>query len=105
MSARSRQVALAAAPAGARLAQDVCDAAGRVLIAAGTELTASALASLRQRGISQVHIEEPLSAAEFEARRAAVARRLAHLFRRERGTPLMDRLHDAVLAYRLEQLR
>ena len=105
MSAGSRRIDLAAATAGVRLALDVCDGAGRVLIAAGTELSESSLASLRQRGISQLHIEVPVSEAELEVRRQAVVQRLGHLFRRARGNPLMDRLYDAVLAYRLEQLR
>ena len=105
MSAGSRRIDLAAATPGARLALDVCDASGRVLMAAGTELSESALASLRKRGVSQLHIEVSMSEAELEACRQAAAQRLAHLFRRTQGNALMERLHDAVLAYRLEQLR
>ena len=57
------------------------------------------------RGDSELQAGEPLSEQELAVRRAAVAQRVAHLFRREQDNALMLRLRDAVLAYRLEQLR
>lgn len=100
-----RIVALDRLPEGARLAADVCDAGGHTLLAAGTELGAAAVVSLRKRGVSRVRIEETVSAEELAARRAALAARLAHLFRDTEDDPLMSRLHQVVLAYRLEQPR
>lgn len=100
-----KRMAVDAAKPGMRLALDVCDGAGRVLVAAGAELGAAMLASLSARGIAEIAVEEALSAVEIEARRQAAVARLAYLFRRVEDDPLMARLHDAVRAYRLEQLR
>ena len=105
MNARSRTIPLDQAEAGNVLAVDVCDSAGHTLLAAGAQLSAASIASLRQRGIAAVCIEQPMSEAELAALRAAAAQRLDHLFRRTTDDPLMNRLHDAVLAFRLEQLR
>lgn len=105
MNGRGRIVTLDQAPMDARLAGDVYDRSGRVLLAAGATLGAATIVSLRQRGVAQVCIEEALSEQELAARRAAVAGRLDRLFRHEQDNPLMMYLHDAVLAYRLEQLQ
>lgn len=105
MSAKGRTVPLDEAVAGDELALDVCDSAGHTLLAAGASLSAGSIASLRQRGVAAVCIAQQFSAAELAAQRDAAAQRLDHLFRRTREDPLMNRLHDAVLAYRLEQLR
>ena len=104
MSMGIKQVALTEAKAGTRLARDIQDAMGRVLMSAGTELTETSLASLQKRGIPHLDIEEPLSDQELSEQRQAVTQRLAHLFRRKQNTPLTARLYDAVLAYHLEQL-
>ncbi len=105
MSAPGKSIPLDQAEADAVLAADVLDAAGHTLLAAGARLSASSIASLRQRGIAAVCIEQPMTAAELEAQRAAAGRRLDHLFRHASDDPLMNRLHDAVLAFRLEQWR
>jgi diaminopimelate epimerase len=106
MNARGRRIALDEAAAGETLALDVCDAGGHTLLAAGTGLAAAAVAALRRRGVTHVHVvAEPPGAEELAARRAAAMQRLDHLFRRTQGNALMARLQDAVLAFRLEQLR
>lgn len=105
MNARSKTIPLDQAEAGAVLAVDVCDAAGHTLLAAGALLSVASIASLRQRGITAVSIEQPMTEAELAAQRAAAVQRLDHLFRRTGDDPLMNRLRDAVLALRLEQLR
>lgn len=89
---------------GMRLGADVQDAQGAVLLAAGAELTDSLLAALRRRGITQicVHEEEQLSESQREARREAVAARLAHLFRRALESEADRQLYDSVRDYRLE---
>lgn len=105
MSHLAQAVSLENAPEGARLAADIRDAEGRVLLAQGSELSAGTIASLHSRGVRQVQIVQEASAEELAARREAVVQRLARLFRDTQGDPLMVRLHDAVLAYRLEQLK
>lgn len=101
----SQAITLDKVPEGARLAADVRDAEGRVLLVGGTELSAGAIASLHGRGVRQVQIVQEASAEELSARREAVVQRLAHLFRDTQGDPLMVRMHEAVLAYRMEQLK
>lgn len=105
MNARARSIPLNETAAGEVLAVDVCDDGGRTLLAAGTSLTAASIASLRQRGVTGVRVERPVGAEELAAQREEQIRRLDHLFRHVREDALMNRLHDAVLAFRLEQLR
>ena len=105
MSNMVRKIALELVPVGARVAIDVCDAKDSVLIAAGTELNQSSLSVLKQRGITQLHIEIAISAEEAAVQRKEVVQRLAHLFRFCNNDPLMRRLHDVVKEHRLEQLK
>lgn len=107
MIARVHSVSLQDAQPGMVLAAPVQDSAGNDLLAEGTELTAALLASLLRRGVASVQVvaEERLSETELASRRKMVAERLDFLFRNARGDALMENLHDAVLQYRLEQLR
>lgn len=91
---------------GMRLAFEVCDPGGNVLLAAGAELTAAMLPSLAKRGVKQVRVEveEILSPEELAARREALVRRLDRLFQHEEEDPLLDRLKEIVLNYRLRGL-
>lgn len=97
---------LAQARPGMLLAVALCDGAGTELLAAGTELTETLLASLARRGVTHLQVagEEQPTPAELAARRTAVAARLDFLFRKAGGDPLMAALRDALLAYRLEEL-
>lgn len=94
-----------AAP-GMRLGEDVRDAQGAVLLAAGGELSESLLEALRRRGIQEVCVaqEETLSEAEREARREVVRARLSHLFRGAGADGADRQLFETVLGYRLGQL-
>lgn len=105
MNGPARTLPLDGVIAGARLAADVCDAAGRVLLATGTELSDAALNSLRQRGVPHVTVAEPLSDAELAELRADVVKRVEHLFRNTTGDPIMRGMHDAVLAHHLKRLQ
>ena len=105
MSGQGKALKLDQVSVGARLATDLLDPGGHVLLSAGAELTASALQSLRQRGVTQVQIEEELDEVGRALRRRAVTQRLAELFRAAGDDPLMNRLHEAVLAYRMEQMK
>lgn len=91
---------------GMCLAFEVCDPSGAVLLAAGAELTAALLPSLAKRGVKQVQVEveETLSPEELAARREAVVRRLDRLFQHEGDDPLLDRLKEIVVSYRLRGL-
>ncbi|MDP2834628.1 MAG: hypothetical protein Q8Q28_15265 [Pseudomonadota bacterium] len=91
---------------GMVLGADLCDAYGATLLAAGSELSATQIASLRRRDVRQVVIEvrEIVSEAEREARRDEIRARLRHLFRRT-GEGEADRvLYQTLLEYRLEQV-
>lgn len=106
MNPGGRRIALDEDAAGETLALDVCDAAGHTLLAAGTALSAVTVAALHKRGVTHVHVvAESPGAEELAAQRAAAMQRLDRLFRHTQGNPLMARLQDAVLAFRLEQLR
>lgn len=99
-------LSLQRATPGMRLGADVRDAHGAVLLAAGTELTESLLAALRRRGITEIGVleVEQLSESQREARREAVAARLAHLFRRGGESEADRQLFDSVRDYRMESL-
>lgn len=89
---------------GMVLGADIHDDHGATLLAAGTELNESHLASLRRRDVRQAVIEarEVLSEAEREARREEVRARLHYLFRHA-GEGEADRvLYQTILEYRLE---
>lgn len=106
MPVKIRSLELSQATPGMILAAPLCDAAGSSLLAEGTELTATLLASLARRGVTLVRIaeEERLSAEELAVRRAAVSARLEFLFRGG-DDPLRMALYKTVLDYRLESLR
>lgn len=95
------------AAAGMRLAVDLRDDSGAILLAAGSELSGALLNALGRRGIERVVVidESALNAEDGEARREAIRTRLAHLFRRAGGSEADRLLFEALLAYRLEQLR
>lgn len=102
----AKVLSLDQAQPGMRLAFELYDPCGAVLLAAGAELTASLLPSLAKRGVKQVQVqvEEILSPEELTARRETVARRLDGLFPPPGEDPLLDRLKAVVLDYRLRGL-
>ncbi len=95
------------AEAGMRLAVDLRDGSGAILLAAGSELSGALLTALGRRGIKRVVVvnESALAGEDREARSEAIRTRLAHLFRRAGGSEADRMLFEALLDYRLEQLR
>lgn len=99
-----KNIKLQQACAGQILANEVSDAQGHCLMAAGVELSTANLARLQKRGIEILTVwgEQQLSEAEITAQQLAIESRLAHRFRQMRDNPEMHRLHDILLAYRME---
>jgi hypothetical protein len=91
---------------GMILGKEVRGAQGALLLAAGTVLGEQEIEALGKQRVEQVLIAtgQAMSPEEQAALRAAVEQRIHHLFRKSGDNPLMARLRDAVLAYRLEQL-
>lgn len=83
--------------AGDRLAEDVLDARGGLVLAAGSELNDHLLLRLARLGLEELAVEDTKPALDEAVVREAVARRFA----RWRGDDLMGRLQDVVLRYRL----
>ncbi len=89
---------------GMVLGADLRDAHGATLLAVGTELSESHLASLQRRDVRQavIAVRVELSEAEWETRRDEIRARVRHLFRRT-GEGEADRvLYQTILEYRLE---
>jgi hypothetical protein len=100
---RIEQRALDEIEPGIHLAAAVSDSAGGVLLAAGAELTSGLIASLQRRGISHVPVAVKTSCSpeELSVQREQVKSRIIWLFRNG-ADPLMSKLYEAVLEYRLE---
>ena len=100
-------VPLAQAQAGMKLAADVCDAGGNSLLAAGAELTEGLIGSLQRRGVLHIQIaeDEVLTPEQLAARRAEVVAHVDAMFRKSGIDPLMAKLRETLLEYRLETLR
>lgn len=92
---------------GMRVALAVADAAGRVLLPAGAEITESTIASLRRREIEQVSVELEVEddPAALEARRQQVVAQLDRLFRRAGQGAETRALYQTVAQYRMERSR
>lgn len=93
--------------AGMRLAASVYDPAGKILLAKNTELNESMIASLARREIAhvQVEVEAFLSGNDIALQKEQILGRIAHLFRKSSDAPLMDKLREKVLEYRLETFK
>lgn len=89
---------------GMLVAAAVEDAAGRVLLPAGNEITESIIVSLQRREIEQVTVEIEVEedAAQIEARHRQALAQLDHLFRRAGDGAETRALYEAVAKYRLE---
>ena len=99
-------LSLEQATAGMTLAQDVLDANGNCLMAAGVALTTSHMNSLRRRSINSIAIEfeQELSAEEITAQREACITHLEHRFRQQQHDADMQCLKNVLLAYRLDSM-
>ena len=87
--------------AGARLQHDVCDAAGKRLLAAGVTLTPKSLELLRRHGIRAVAVVDAGHAPEqVAAERAEFEARLNRRFRRLNDDLSMQEFRRILLAHR-----
>lgn len=92
---------------GAVLRADLADSGGMTLLAAGTLLTESLIASLNRRGITQVPLAPPahtLSEEEWKEAVADLRRRVTYLFRLSGEGEAVDRLRETIFGYRLGKL-
>lgn len=107
MTSEANRVPLAQARCGMRLAADVCDAGGNPLLAEGAVLTESLIASLQRRGVTflQIAVEEMLTPEQLAARRDELTAQVHAMFRKCGGDPLMAKLRETLLEYRLEKLQ
>lgn len=106
MTARMSLIPLAQATPGMILAADICDAGGNSLLAEGAELTQGVIASLQRRGVAQILIaeEEILTPEQRATRRAELVARVDAMFHKCGDDPLMAKLREVLLAFRLEAL-
>jgi len=95
---RVEEQALEQVSVGARVALDVMDARGDLLLGAGSVISERALQQLARRGVTAlpVMVEETLTAAQ----RAALAAQLQAQFSSVRGQPLMEELLQLMQRYR-----
>lgn len=99
---RIEQRPLTQVAAGTRVAADVLDAQGCLLLSGGSVLTERMRDQLAQRGVVAlaVSVEEVLG----EEERAVLEAQLAERFSCVRGQPLMERLLQVVSRYRREHV-
>ncbi|VAX07068.1 hypothetical protein MNBD_GAMMA25-778 [hydrothermal vent metagenome] len=99
-----KQIKLEQAETGQSLSDDVCDAQGNCLMAAGVELNMAMLKRLQDRGVEILVVweEQTLSETELAEQQVAIKARLAHRFRQMQDKPVMIRLHDVLLSYQME---
>lgn len=94
-------IALDEVRAGARLRHDVCDAAGKRLLAAGATLTAKSIELLHRCGVRAVAVVEAgRTREETDAERAAFAARLDRRFHRLNDDPSMQEFKCILFAHR-----
>jgi hypothetical protein len=106
MKMRRVVVPIQEAQTGMRLAEGVRNAAGGVLLTAGTELDEAVLAGLCRRGVECLVVDrpDPRSETEIAEELARMEARVRHLFHRHRGNPELQLLMQAVLEYRRKAL-
>ena len=95
--AQAIEIDLAATEVGMVLAQDVVNAAGQTLAAAGMVITESLLQGLRKREVERLTVYAPVDA---NADAAALAERLEYLFRKAEADPIRAALRGALEQYR-----
>ncbi len=91
---------------GMLLAQDVCNPNGTCLLSEGVVLSVATIAALRQREIDYVMVlvEVPLTLEESATLEAGIRARIERLFRVAGTDPIMLKLHNTLLQYRLSAL-
>ena len=103
MKMRRVVVPIQEAQTGMRLAEEVRNAGGGVLLTAGTELDEAVLC---RRGVECLLVDrpDPRSETEIAEELARMEARVRHLFHRHRGNPELQLLMQAVLEYRRKAL-
>lgn len=103
---KTERLALDQIETGMLLAQDVCNPNGTCLLSEGTVLSAATIASLRQREVDYVMVsqEVPLTVEESATLEAGIRARIGRLFRVAGADPIMLKLHNTLLQYRLSAL-
>jgi len=106
MKTYGRNIPLELAEPGMKLASNICNQQGQVLVETGVELSEALLRALLKRGIGHVTVlyEDKRSEDELAAERAKVLDRLNTLFRNAGQDEMLDSLYQQVLEYRLEIL-
>ncbi len=96
-------LALHEALPGMRLAVDVVDTSGQILLPAGAELSEALIRSLGRREIEGVIVEREPDPVASQVARERVERQLVQLFRHAGQGFETNELRQAVLAFRLER--
>ena len=106
MKIRTKLVPVALAKPGMKLAAQVEDSAGRILLIAGAELTEKSLASLLKRNICCVVIleQDARSEEELACERSQATAHLDALFQSAAHGTNRELLRQLILEYRLEAL-
>jgi len=97
------------ARAGLKLARDVTDLKGNLVVKAGAEIDDDLLRLFRERNVSHLFIEEDGTtirlAASADARRLAAARDVDRQFAGTEASPIMAALREAAKRYALSKIR
>lgn len=101
----TKSVALNEVPEGAVLAEDVRDAKGQCLVAAGTSLTRSMAQLLQRRGICVVEIKQVqvLTEEQLVVRKVALETELNQLFRRHDKDSTMHEFRQILFDFRFNE--
>jgi hypothetical protein len=94
---------------GQKVSRDVVDLRGNLLFKAGTALSPALLASCKERNISHLFVDEesaggPLSPADVELKKEAIAKDVDRMFRGVDSTPAMAALREASKRYLVGKL-
>src|SRR5947199_2367394 len=89
---------------GQRVSRDVADLRGNLLFKSGTPLTVELLASCKERNISHLFVDvepaaAPLSAADLDLKKEAIAKDVDRMFAGADSTPVMVSLREASKRY------
>ncbi len=100
----SEQVLIINAEAGRVVVQDVADAKGNALVAAGTVLTERLIAQLQRRGIESLALQPSCSPEDQAARGQEIEQRLDNQFSQHGADPTMQRLKQLLTDYHRRDL-
>jgi hypothetical protein len=97
------------ARAGQKVSRDVVDLRGNLLFKAGTPLTATLIASCRERNISHLFVDEEagggaISAGDLEMKKEAVIKDVDRMFSGADATHIMGALREASKRFLIAKL-